>query len=235
MLKLIKNILFVLIGLFGYASLPALAQDATFSLNRCDARPEKTKITVKSNQQGIVTNNNVRSKRLSFKINNSLAGDFIIGLTSLESKTTIDFSGNTWNDKTTGGECLAANISVDLEYEPIEIFIASEFRPGSCSYNAILAHEMEHVNLYLENLPKLKNTIQNLMDQRFASKPIFTEKGQSYRFLRKEIDTLWRPLIKSEFSKIQIEQNILDDRDHISQLNSSCMGEIERTLGSFLF
>lgn len=87
MLKLFKIVLFFS---FAYTNLLALAQETHFSLNRCETKSKKTQVVVNSSQQGIVINNNIRSKTLSFKINNSLAGDFIIGLTSLTSKMKLN-------------------------------------------------------------------------------------------------------------------------------------------------
>ncbi len=201
------------------------------TLNRCDRNNAKTSVTLSTLQQGFQVNNSYTSKRLNTRSRSSRAGDFVIGLTSLESKTMIDVEGSIWDDTDTGGECFAANVKIQIIYEPIEVFIGSEFREGSCTYEAILSHEMGHVRLYQESLPKIKTIISTLINQRFSGSPIYAPKGKSRQLLETEIDTLWRPLIKSELAKVQIEQNELDTDEQINQLTWQCLGEVQSKFG----
>lgn len=209
----------------------ALADNGKTPLSRCERNNEQTLVTLSTSQQGFQVNNSYTSSRLNTRSRSSLAGDFVIGLTSLESKTMIDIDGPIWADQDTGGECFAAKIKIRLIYEPIQIFIGNEFHEGSCAYNAILAHEMGHVRLYLESLPKIEAIIRSLIHQRFTGSPIYASKGMARQLIESEIDTLWRPMIKSELAKIQIEQNDLDKDDHINKLTWECLGEFQSKFG----
>lgn len=209
----------------------ALADKGKTPLSRCEKNNEKMLVTINTVQQGFRINNTYTSRRLNTRSRSSLAGDFVIGLTSLESKTIIDIDGPIWADQDTDGECFAAKIKIQLIYEPIDVFIGSEFHEGSCAYNAILHHEMGHVRLYQESLPKIEAIIQSLIRQRFTGSPIYAPKGMSRQLLESEIDTLWRPLIKSELAKVQIEQNELDKDDHIDKLTWECLGEFQSKFG----
>lgn len=212
-------------------SAPANAQKEPNSLNRCGARSEKTKIIITTHQNGFEIIDRLSSRALNTKSKSSYAGDYVVGLTSLESTTQIDFDGPVWQDDETGGECFAPHIEISLHYAPIQIFIGNEFKPGSCSYGVILEHEKQHVRLYQENLPRVENILRSLMEKRFANKPLYAPTGKSKQLLENEIDTLWRPLIRTEFAKIQIEQNLLDSDEGLAVISWACLGEVQKILG----
>lgn len=209
----------------------ARADNGKTPLSRCERSNEKTIVSMNTVQQGFRINNSHTSRRLNTRSHSSRAGDFVIGLTSLESKTLIDIGGSIWDDVETDGECFAAQIKIQLIYEPIDVFIGSEFHEGTCTYDAILNHEMEHVRLYQESLQKIESIINALIKQRFTGSPIYAAKGLARQLLENEIDTLWRPMIKSELAKIQIEQNELDTDEQITKLTWQCLGEFQSKFG----
>lgn len=226
------NRILICSAIFLYLSVSsAHAENTKTTLNRCDATGEKTEISIKSTDQGFKVSNQYTTKNLNTKSLNSFSGDFVAGLTSLESKTTIDIEGPTWQDKSKEGECFAAKIRIRLIYQPIKVYIGSEFTEGSCIYNTILEHEMQHVNIYRESLLKIENIVKDLMEKRFAGKPIYAAKNSSKRALDNEIDEIWRPLIKSEFAKVQIQQNELDSDENLDKLSWACLGAIQSKFG----
>ena len=212
-------------------SSPANAQKEPNSLHRCSGRSEKTEIIITTHQNGFEIINKYGSRVLNTKSSSSYGGDYVVGLTSLQSTTTIDFDGPVWQDEETGGECFAPRIEINLNYAPIQVFIGNEFKPGTCSYKVILEHEKQHIFLYKENLPRVENILRSLMEKRFANKPIYAPSGKSKQILEDEIDTLWRPLIKAEFAKIQIEQNQLDSDEGLASVGWACLGEVQKILG----
>ena len=217
--------------LLSIISSPAFSQKETNSLHRCGGRSEKTEIIITTRQNGFEIINRLGSRALNTKSKSSYAGDYVVGLTSLESTTQIDFDGPVWQDEETGGECFAPRIAISLHYAPIQVFIGNEFKPGTCSYGVILDHEKQHVRLYQENLPRVENILRSLMEKRFANKPLYTPSGKSKQILESEIDTLWRPLIRAEFAKIQIEQNLLDSDEGLASVSWACLGEVQKILG----
>jgi hypothetical protein len=217
--------------LLSMISLSAFAQKETNLLQRCGGHPEKTEIIITTRQNGIEIISKVGSRALNTKSKSSYAGEYVVGLTSLESITQIDFEGPVWQDDETGGECFAPRIEISLHYSPIQVYIGNEFKPGTCSYGVILDHEKQHVRLYQENLPRVENILRSLMEKRFAKKPLYAPSGKSKQILENEIDTLWRPLIKAEFAKIQIEQNLLDSDDGLAAVSWACLGEVQKILG----
>ena len=228
---MIKLYFFFSLFVLSTISLSVYAQKEANLLKRCGERTEKTEIIITTHQNGFEIINKLGSRALNTKSKSSYGGDYVVGLTSLESITQIDFDGAVWQDDETGGECFAPRIEISLHYSPIQVFIGNEFRPGSCSYGVILEHEKQHVRLYQDNLPRVESILRSLMEKRFAKKPLYAPAGKAKQILENEIDTLWRPLIKTEFAKIQIEQNQLDTDEGLAAVGWACLGEVQKILG----
>jgi len=74
----------------------------------------------------------------------------------------VTFAGS--SDPITGKSCLAAEkIELSLNYNPI-IYIASDYKPGTCRYKEIMLHEARHVNTdiitFREYLPVMQAEMQ---------------------------------------------------------------------------
>lgn len=70
-----------------------------------------------------------------------------------------------------GTYCVSVEqITVTLDYQP-DVYIASEYRPGSCQYNVTLQHEVQHVNLELITLNEFIPRIQAHIRQTVQSLP----------------------------------------------------------------
>jgi len=61
-------------------------------------------------------------------------------------------------------------ITVTLDYQP-DVYIASEYKPGSCQYNVTMQHEVQHVNLELITLNEFIPRIQAHVRQTVQSLP----------------------------------------------------------------
>lgn len=65
------------------------------------------------------------------------------GSIGLASSTKIGYRINEWRELS----CLYYDsVNVEIRLDPV-IYVVREFRPGSCAYNAILAHEQKHTTV----------------------------------------------------------------------------------------
>ncbi|MBI3284956.1 MAG: hypothetical protein HYZ65_08935 [Burkholderiales bacterium] len=210
---------------------PASARKNATFLHRCAGQAYKTEAIIKSRQAGFVINNKVGSRALNTMSMSSRAGDYVIGLTAMQSTTKVDFDGHLWQDKETGGECFAPRIEINIEYAPIHVYIGKEFQPDSCAYKVILKHEMNHVRLYQENLPRVEHIVRTEMAKRFSGTPLYGPSGQVKQMLENELDTVWRPMIKTELAKIELDQHLLDSDAELAKVSRACLGEVQKVLG----
>lgn len=207
------------------------AQEIDNVFVRCNNKTQQNRLSVDTVWRDFFIDNSLTSRKLNYRASHSPSGDFVVGLTSLVTVTEIDFNGDLNKDKTGEGECLAPAIKITIALDPIHVYIGREFAPDSCAYNKILEHEMKHVALYKDAIPKVANIVHKILRRRLGTRPIYAPKGQAYRVLRQEIDQFWRPLIKAELSKIEIDQQALDSDNESLELALACNATIQKRFG----
>ncbi len=222
---------FLLALLSGLGVTASYAQEVDNIFVRCNNKVQKNTVQIRTKWNDFSVDNSIPSRKLNNRASRTPIGDFIVGLTSLTTVTEIDFNGELNKDKSGKGECLAPNVQITITLEPIQVYIGSEFKPDSCAYKTIHEHEMRHVELYKNSIPKVAALVQDLLRRRLGERPIYAPVGGAYRLLRQEIDLFWRPLIKAELSKIEIDQQALDSESELSELAYSCNGSIQQRFG----
>jgi len=82
-----------------------------------------------------------------------------------------------------GGHCVyLTKVDAELGWKRMEIYVASEFQPGTCQYRAVLDHENQHVAInravLKEFAPQFRATLERVLAEQ---QPIFTQnpKGAS--------------------------------------------------------
>ena len=195
---------------------------------RCEDTIGKAVTVLKARQNGYTVDNT-----RSFRSLNALrgtaapAGSYVLGVTRTESRVAIDVGGPALIDPKSGYECVSPLITVSLYYIPIIIYVGSEFVPGSCAYKEILAHEMRHLNTYLDHLPKVETVVRAAMMKRFNDKPLYAPRGQAQTMMRREIDSVWMPFIKQEMLKVEPLQRTIDTPKEYARLSRICKGEVQ--------
>lgn len=91
-----------------------------------------------------------------------------------------------------------SEVDADLGYDLIRVFIARRFRPGSCAYNSISQHEMNHVAVFRRGLddfyPRLQRRLQRAAG---ALTPIeASSPGRAAKHLRSRLTATVEPLFK---------------------------------------
>lgn len=101
-----------------------------------------------------------------------------LGLTSYQ--LGFAMSGKTYAVPSRGGYCVyLSEVIAEYGYRNHDVFVASEFAPGSCEYNAILDHENQHVAINRTAVkgagPQLRQELERQLE---ALKPKFTRDPQ---------------------------------------------------------
>ncbi|MEZ0261154.1 MAG: hypothetical protein ACAH80_09100 [Alphaproteobacteria bacterium] len=79
----------------------------------------------------------------------------------------LTFDGST--DPVSGKACLAAKtVELTLNYKPT-VYIASQYKPGSCRYKEVLLHEVRHVNTDIITFKEYLPIIQADMERAAAT------------------------------------------------------------------
>lgn len=102
-----------------------------------------------------------------------------LGLTSYQ--TAFSLSGRTTAIPVKRGFCVyLSEVTAEYGYRNHDVFVASEFPPGSCEYNAILDHENQHVAInraaVREGGPRLRHELEQMLT---SAVPRFTREPQA--------------------------------------------------------
>jgi hypothetical protein len=194
---------------------------------QCEDRLGATAVALTAGGAGYSIDNSLSYKALGRLKEHTQAGSYVLGLTKTESRITVAVDGGMLTDPKTGHECIAPKIAVSLTYVPIVIYVGSEFRPETCAYQEILAHEMRHLKAYLDQLPKVEAVVGAALKKRFPAKPIYAPAGRAKALLDQEMDRQWMPYIKNEMIKVERLQAAIDSPQEYARLSKVCKGEVQ--------
>ncbi|MEW6763324.1 MAG: hypothetical protein AB1437_21095 [Pseudomonadota bacterium] len=211
-------------------ALAASAQPRSAFQARCEDTIGETLSVLTGVQNGFRIDNSVGYRSLTVMKGRARPGQYVLGLTRTESRVSINVGGRLLSDPASGYECIAPHIEVRLTYPPIVVYVSREFRPGSCAYEEVLAHEMRHLNTYLDYLPKVEAKVRAALAQRFERKPLYARTGQAQALLQREVDRGWMPYIKSEMAKVEALQAAIDSPQEYARLGKVCGGEVQLLL-----
>jgi hypothetical protein len=208
-------------------ALAAAAAPRTDFQARCEDSIGETLSVLTGSQNGFRVDNTVGFRSLTAMKGRARPGQYVLGLTRTESHVSINVGGRLLSDPASGYECIAPHIEIKLTYPPIVMYVSREFRPGSCAYEEVLAHEMRHLNAYLDYLPKAESRVRLALERRFEDKPLYARIGQAQSLLQREIDRGWMPYIKSEMAKVEALQAAIDSPQEYARLGKVCGAEVE--------
>lgn len=223
---------FLLLLLLALAPRHAIATTALHSFEQRCENEMRPSFEVLAHRPGFVVHNSVSSRVLNTRGAYTLAGQAMLGMTASSTRAEIAIEGPALSDPATGRECIAPRISVELSYQPLNVYVAREFHPASCSYRVVYAHEMQHVKVYADNLPRIEQVVRGELEKRYGGRPLYAPRHLGLATLQAQIDSWLRPLIRAELAKIEVQQLALDSRDETERLSHSCQGEIANLMGS---
>ena len=200
---------------------------------RCE-REMHAQILVRTQLEGYRVDNSVGSARLSNRSAHAYASELLLGLTSVDARSEVDFDAPSLSDVASARECVAPTVSVTLVLPPLDVYVAREFKPTSCAYREILNHELRHVQIYREALPRLEQQIRTALTARFGAGPVYAAPGQGIRALEHEIDDWLRPMIRAGLHRIELAQAAIDNDEEDFRLSHACHGEVALRIGSIL-
>jgi len=197
---------------------------------RCERALGKPAVVLTTHQNGYSVDNTRSYRSLTSLKGNAPSNAYVLGLTRAESRLSIKSGGPLLSDIFSDVECIVPKLDVELYYTPITIFVGSEFAPGTCAYQHILAHEMRHLKTYLDYLPKVEIVVRRALSNRFDNKPLYARRGQAEAVLQREIDTGWMPWMKREMRKVESQQAAIDTHSEYMRLSRVCKGEVQSIL-----
>jgi hypothetical protein len=207
------------------------APSASHFEQRCEREMQPT-FDVVARLNGFAVNNTVSSRVLNTRGSFTSSGEAMMGMTASSTRAEIAIDAAALADPDSGRECIAPRITVELSYQPLDVYVARELHPASCSYRAVYTHEMQHVRVYRDNLPLIEQRVREELVRRYGGQPLYAPRHKGLAILHEQIDGWLRPLLKAELAKVELEQRALDSRAEAERLSHMCQGETASAMGS---
>lgn len=196
---------------------------------RCAAALESA-FTINTIQPGYQVDNTVSTRVLHNRSMHNHSSDLMLGMTAVASRVELGVAGRALRDPASGRECLAPQIDIELRYQPLKVYVAREFSPAGCPFREVLAHELRHVQLYVDHLPKVEALLRDALERRYRGTLVYSADGDALALLQKQVDDWLWPLIKSEMRKVELYQAALDTVEESYRLSAACQGELAYNL-----
>src|SRR4029079_10071228 len=103
----------------------------------------------------------------------ALGVTFVTPAFGIEAKTRFESHGN--------GDCVyLTTIDANFGFRAMDVYVASEYPPGTCEHDAVLDHEKQHVTINLRNLkftaPRVRAELERLLS---LEEPVFAVDGNA--------------------------------------------------------
>ena len=196
---------------------------------RCENTLPKTVSVLSARQNGYSIDTHV-SYRMLTRMGAPGSGDVVLGLTRMNSRVEMGLAGQILQDPSSGYECIAPQIKVALIYSPMKVYVGKEFPVDSCAYQEILKHELRHVQVYQEHLPKVEAIVRAALSKAFQAEPLYAPSGQAQMLLQQKINDGWIAYIQAEMHKVEALQALIDTPQEYARLGKACNGEVQKML-----
>jgi hypothetical protein len=208
-------------------ALPVQAAESQGAFERRCESELKPVYDVKLQDFGYQVDNTVSSRVLNNRdLRSGYGGGKVLGLTTVQTRTEVLTNGKLLVDPKTGRECVAPVVEVAVQFPRIDVYVAREFSPVSCSFRYVLAHEMRHVQLYRDIQPRLREMIRDEMQKQLGAHPLYGKVGAGMHTVDEFVDNMLRPMIQAQLAQLEETQKQIDSDEEAYRLSSACQGEI---------
>lgn len=138
------------------------------------------------------------------------AGYRLQGFTATRFKREVNLSAQVWRlkDGTWCASLKEATITLEFE-DPMRVYVKSDFRPGTCAYDVVYAHEMQHVQFGFD---ALERHLGPLRDGFAASlRPLTAVRGNTEEQAGQYLKQALADVVKAAADNIQREADEMHD------------------------
>lgn len=196
----------------------------------CEARLERTNVSVKPETAAYVTNSTLGINELTARNLRGASDERILGLTIAHLTTSVDFVQNGLQAAHSTDYCMRPRFTVKLSYSPIEIYVGHELKRGSCPYMEVVHHEEKHVAAYELQLRNAAETVERAMRAYYADTIFYGDSAKLLAQLTESIQHHWLPLAEQQLAAVEAAQHAIDTPQEYAHYRTACNGEINRIL-----
>jgi len=154
-----------------------------------------------------------------------------LGHTTATRNIAYEFGADILVDEKTGRQCARLAVDFELGYSTMVIEIARDFAPHSCGYREVMAHEMEHVRIFEQNLLTLKERVMRSLADMPALPVVYASSDEELaRVLEAQVTDILMPRIVAVMDEVRAQHAELDSHEESNRVFNACDGEVRATL-----
>ena len=115
---------------------------------------------------------------------------------------------------------------MQLIYKSIEVYVAREYKRGSCEYKAVLRHEQEHVAIARRNLEKYKPKVRHALTSLLLptpDRPIkLASSEQNEEALQSLLARILDPVYQEMQEDLERAQAAIDTPESYAKVRAQC-------------
>ncbi|WP_025897785.1 hypothetical protein [Sneathiella glossodoripedis] len=229
----LKRLLFIATIFFNFAGFGVVSDvfaAASESQRKCQSTYKKPLIEFDVQTVPQVLNKSLTSNQITrFAAKRGklvpLVGHKLLGLAFVE--VDFRFQIQTAEARIDGRSCISLRqVAVSFGRKKSEIFVAKEYRPGTCQFRAILRHEQEHMDINARIQKKYEKKIQQFLISKAKSiQPYFTTSPtRAPEELAGRFGEEIKRLISQFNEERQRENNKIDTPKSYQKVRAQCAG-----------
>lgn len=128
--------------------------------------------------------------------------------------------------------CIRPSLFMRLRYEPVMVFVGSEFRGDECAYRFILDHEQRHVQVHVRKLAEVAANLQRDLDSHLSGIVHVGARDELDRRLKAEVADRWMPQAERDLKDVARQHAAVDSPEEYARATSACDGRIAQVIAS---
>jgi len=159
-------------------------------------------------------------------------GAWVLGLTRPALRVEARWSYAGLAERGGGRACIRPSLFMRLRYEPVTVFVGSEFVGDDCAYRFILDHEQRHVQVHVRRLTEVAASLQRDLDRHLSGIVHVGSRDALDRQLKSEVAERWMPLAERELKDVARQHAAIDSPQEYARATSACEGRIARVIAA---
>ncbi|MEY3202505.1 MAG: hypothetical protein RIR70_2055 [Pseudomonadota bacterium] len=196
---------------------------------RCEVELAPTSVTVLW-ELAEVSVDHTRSITELSKAGKSPQGNVTLGLTQAALGSQFSFGMETLTDPVTGRTCMRPQIAIRVSAGVQKISVAREFAKGSCGYQSVLDHEMQHVRANDDQAQFTSRRIEAEIRRSLGNRVFYGTRDELEGYLVLAVKDHWIPMARQSFAKVETDHGRIDRKSENLRVFNSCNGEVVRTV-----
>lgn len=208
------------------AQVTQLKEDFT---KQCEDRLGPTKIDVVVHPSPMIYRNDESVAQITAR-SSAFDNDTTLGLTESNVRYEVLAKGHTLIHKESGTVCARPEINIEIFVGPQTISIGNEFPTNTCSYQAVLEHELRHAQTNFDFADRLGSLTKEGLVHAYGQRVLYGTAQDLGASIDNNIKNEWIPWMKDQMKGVEYYHHMIDTPAERNRVNIVCNGEIPQLI-----